>query len=412
MNMARLQWFEAYGVELEYALVDAESLNVRPLADRLLATLAGVNTSDFVDGATTWSNELTNHVLELKTTAPVAHLTDAMQHFRTSLANIQPSLLASNLRLLPGGMHPWMDPRTETQLWPGEGAAIYETYHQIFNCHRHGWANVQSVHLNLPFADDDQFGRLHAAVRVILPLLPALAASSPVTDGRRCETLDTRISHYISHCDRVPQMMGDVVPEPVFDEAGYRRTILDPIETAIRPLDPEGVMEVAFLNARGAIARFDRGSIEIRLMDVQEFPGADLAICAAVVAVVKALASERWSSQTSQRAFPTPRLRTLLEATSRDADETWIADPTYLALFGIRAPEIQAASLWRMLVDQLRPQDDDLATMAGSLQVILDQGPLARRIRRSLGDSCTRLELAAVYRKLCDCLQVGAPYLP
>ena len=47
-----------------------------------------------------------------------------------------------------------------------------------------------------------------------------------------------------------------------------------------------------WLNARGAIARFGRGTIEIRVLDVQECPQADLAICAAVVEVLQALVAE------------------------------------------------------------------------------------------------------------------------
>ena len=39
------------------------------------------------------------------------------------------------------------------------------------------------MHVNLPFADDAQFARLHAAIRLVLPLLPALAASSPIAEG-------------------------------------------------------------------------------------------------------------------------------------------------------------------------------------------------------------------------------------
>ena len=30
----------------------------------------------------------------------------------------------------------------------------------------------QSTHLNLPFYDDEEFAKLHAAVRMILPILP------------------------------------------------------------------------------------------------------------------------------------------------------------------------------------------------------------------------------------------------
>ena len=108
----------------------------------------------------------------------VARLT-RREDFATAVQRANEQLATRDARLLPTGMHPWMDPSAETSLWPGEGAAIYATFDRLFDCRRHGWANLQSMHVNLPFDGDDEFARLHAAVRVLLPLIPALAASSP-----------------------------------------------------------------------------------------------------------------------------------------------------------------------------------------------------------------------------------------
>ena len=45
--------FEGFGVELEYMIVDRESFNVRPLADRLLEAAAGEQTGDVERGSAT-----------------------------------------------------------------------------------------------------------------------------------------------------------------------------------------------------------------------------------------------------------------------------------------------------------------------------------------------------------------------
>ena len=88
---------------------------------------------------------------------------------------------------MPSGMHPWMQPARETRLWPHESGPIHRAYDALFDCRRHGWANLQSMHVNLPFGEDltpdGEFARLHAAVRLVLPLLPALAASTPHHNG-------------------------------------------------------------------------------------------------------------------------------------------------------------------------------------------------------------------------------------
>src|SRR5690606_3311880 len=93
-------------------------------------------------------------------------------------------------RLMPSAMHPWMDPLTQTRLWPHENSPVYEAFNRIFGCQGHGWSNLQSMHINLPFEGDEEFGRLHAGIRLILPILPALAASSPFVEGRATGLMD------------------------------------------------------------------------------------------------------------------------------------------------------------------------------------------------------------------------------
>ncbi len=61
--------FEVVGVELEYALVDARTLDVVPVAEELLESLAGEPASEIVGETITWSNELAAHVVELEARA-------------------------------------------------------------------------------------------------------------------------------------------------------------------------------------------------------------------------------------------------------------------------------------------------------------------------------------------------------
>ncbi len=95
----------------------------------------------------------------------------------------------------------------------------------------------------------------------------------------------------------MPSVAGAVVPEPVFTRREYEDDLLGGIYRDLAPLDPEGVLRHEWVNARGAIARFDRGAIEIRVLDVQECPAADLAVAGATIAVVRALVEERHAGQ-------------------------------------------------------------------------------------------------------------------
>lgn len=409
----RLNLFEAFGVELEYMVVDRETLAVKPIVADLLADVTGVSgASDYIDGEVSWSNELVSHVVELKATEPVRDMRTLPPVFEKALRRIDRTLAQNSAMLLPTAMHPSMDPATETVLWPHENHEIYDAFNRVFNCHTHGWANVQSVHLNLPFNGDEQFGALHAAVRLVLPLLPALASSSPIVDSKRNGINDNRLVYYRDHCRQVPSITGDVIPEPIFDEATYRREIFERIFADIRPHDPDGILSHEFLNARGAIARFDRGSVEIRLMDVQECPMADVAIAAGVSSVVRALVEQTWQPLETQKTISSALLCQVLDETITQGGRARIEDPTFLAVFGFPAKPIRASILWQNLLERLRKNDSMLDGLFAPLDIIFQHGTLAKRIFRATGASPSANDLLHVYSEIANCLRRGEPFVP
>ncbi|MFG0262022.1 MAG: glutamate-cysteine ligase family protein [Novipirellula sp. JB048] len=408
--------FSAYGIELEYVIVDRVTLAVQSCADRVLQSLSHVPhdhfPADFSAGLCSWSNELALHVIELKISDPIANLTRLSTAFEHAVEAVDPVLETLGLRLLPTSMHPWMNPSRETRLWPHQCAEIYQQYHDIFNCHSHGWANVQSMHLNLPFDGDEQFAKLHAAARLVLPLLPALAASSPIVDAQRSGWHSTRMKMYMTHCDRVPVMTGAIIPEPIYDEARYRREIFAPIADAIRPLCSGDSLRCDFLNARGAIARFDRGSVELRVMDVQEYPAADVAIAAAVVALLRALAEQTWTSLEEQKQMPTEPLQTLLVKACIGGENMIIEDRDFLRHFGVTDRSIRSGELWKQLIQTLRGGDATLDSLMAPLNIILEHGTLSTRLLNRLGHSFSQPALLETYAQVADCLQQQRPLMP
>jgi len=408
-----LHLFEAFGVELEYMLVSAATLDVLPVADEVLRTAAGEYVSDVERGAVTWSNELALHVIELKTTEPAPSLEPLAGVFQENVRAINGLLAPRGGRLLPSAMHPWMDPHRELKLWPHDNSAVYEAFNRIFDCRGHGWANLQSVHLNLPFAGDEEFARLHSAIRLLLPILPALSASSPLLDGRPTGSLDARLEVYRSNCARVPSVTGLVIPEPVSSRQEYEDKVLGRMYADIAPFDPDGTLQHEWLNARGAIARFDRSTIEVRVLDVQECPLADVAICAGIVAVLRLLVSETLSPQRDQQAIATERLRDILLTTIHDADQAVIADTDYLHLLRFEGrPSCTAKELWQHLLREVGSQGQyQLGELIAPLHLILDRGPLARRIVQALGDDTSRQRLSSIYEQLGACLASGRMFI-
>lgn len=405
-----LHLFEGFGIELEYMLVDVNTLDVLPMSDRVLHAVTGTYEPEVEMGDIAWSNELVLHVIELKTNGPAPSLLGLPSAFTAQVGHINRLLAPLQGCLMPSAMHPWMQPQREMRLWPHAYSPVYEAFNRIFSCQGHGWANLQSVHLNLPFADDAEFGRLHAAIRLLLPIMPALAASSPIVEGSSSGFLDTRMEMYRSNAKRIPSVSGKVIPELAFTKHDYEQTILQPLYRDIAPHDPEGILQDEWLNARGAIARFDRSAIEIRVLDVQECPLADLAICAAIIEVLKALMAERWCTLQSQQAWPVEPLYTLLLQTIQHGEQAVITDGEYLRAFGCPdVARITAGEFWQYLCDQTHMTQGD-TPWAVPLQTILHQGPLARRLLRALGTTPTPHRLQTVYRTLCDCLATGTMF--
>ena len=404
---------QAFGLELEYMIVDRDSLNVRPVADELIKAVAGSYQSDAEpdgpEGVLSWSNELTLHLIELKTAKPVKSMERLAQEFQRHVGMINVLLEPMNARLMPGAMHPWMDPHAEVRLWPHEHSPIYESYDRIFSCRGHGWANLQSSHINLPFGDDAEFGRLHAAIRLILPITPGLAAASPVIDGATTGWMDTRLNVYRRNSKRIPSVAGEIIPEPVFTRADYDRAIFQKMYRDIEPFDTDGILQHEFLNSRGCIARFDRGSIEIRTLDVQECPAADMAIAALIWGAVDGLMGERWSSSVDQKTWRVAPLKRILWEVAQEGEAGVIENTEYLRLFGYDGRRATAGELWRHIASQISLPGDEVGEAA---RVMIEEGTLAKRILDAAGERPSRDRLGEVYHDLCDCLAEGRMFQP
>jgi glutamate---cysteine ligase / carboxylate-amine ligase len=403
-----LHLFEGYGLELEYMLVSSSSLDVLPVSDKLLRARAGRYVNEIEDKAAGWSNEFALHVLEIKNNRPFPSLSGLSRILQDQVTQINRLLEKWEGRLMPTGMHPWMDPLKETQFWDHRNRKIYETYGRIFGCRTHGWANIQSTHLNVSFHGDEELGKLHAAVRLVLPLIPALAASSPLVEGKITRIMDNRLSFYRGNQLLVPSISGDIIPEAIFTRSEYEDRILQKMYDDIGQYDTEGVLQHEWLNSRGAVPRFERSAMEIRLADSQECPLADVAVASAIASVLRSLINGYWTSWQAQAAWPTGPLVSILESTVLSGEAVVIEDSGYLKAFGYPGKKAKAADLWRYLIEE----SFDKAAVADRelmkpLQLILSKGTLSSRILNSVGEKPSPALLHEVYGELCECLAEG-----
>lgn len=396
-------------------IVDSETLDVKPISDHLLREVSG---SDFYvneveRGRLAWSNELALHLIELKTNGPARNIADLHNTFQQQVREINDLLESHKARLMPSAMHPWMDPDREMKLWPHEYNPIYEAYNQIFDCRGHGWANLQSMHINLPFDGDEQFGKLHAAIRILLPLLPGLAASSPIADSRIAGYADYRLEVYRTNSKVIPSVTGHIVPETVFSREAYETQIFQKMYNDIKPFDQDSILQDEWLNSRGAIARFERRSIEIRVIDIQECTLADLAIVRIVIDVLKQLTAEAWSSLERQKSWNEQSLYAILLDVIKKAEKAVIIDPEYLELFGLNTKNsISVSELWRELFNKLYTKSQvNGDPVLQCMDQMISHGSLSTRILKALPEGFMKPDLKQIYGQLCECLQEGKLFI-
>ncbi len=405
----RYRLFEVVGLELEYVVVD-EDLRPRCLVEDAFRHIHGRPTSDVEFDGVGFSNELAAHVFEIKTNEPTESLAQAEAELQRGLrffAEVLREKFAA--RLLPTGMHPFMHPR-ETRLWERASRAIYRTYASIFPIHEHGWLNVQASHVNLPFDSEPRTVTLHNAIACLIPYLPALAASSPVYEGAVGPSVDNRLEFYKKNQRRIPQITAQVVPEYITSFSDYRRKVYAPIRRALADFPGTERLQAEWVNSRGAIMRFSRRAIEIKVLDVQECIKADVAIAVFIRGALRHLVRRL---ETGALVLPDHAMLVAdLDATIREGSEAAVV----ASHLRPRALEDQGKTTARSILGGLLDAADPetAAEERPYLAVIEDRirrGNLSERIARQLRRRSRRRNgserdvIREVYEELIGCLQ-------
>lgn len=408
--MSNYPIFSVIGIEIEYMLVDKDTLTVQPHSDSILNLLAGKQVNEVVLGDIAISNELVMHVIELKNNGPKSLDHPLALQFQETIQALQPVLEQYNLQLLPTGAHPWMNPLLETTRWPHGNNAIYEQYDAIFNCQGHGWSNLQSMHVNLPFANDEEFSQLHNTIRLLLPLLPALAASTPILESKPTGLLNSRLDFYAKNQQRIPSISGDIIPEFIRSEAEYKEEILIPMYRDINPFDPQGLLQHEFLNSRAAIPKFDVQAIEIRIIDTQECINADIAIAQAIHAILK-----RWYKSGShiplEKVCATQPLKILYNQTIKQGLDVKIEDGLLFEQWQLpKKPGMSVRDAWSLLIEGVSSELSYQSQIA--LEHILHHGNLSERILRACSHDFSKEKMMQVYRQLGGCLLQNQQFNP
>lgn len=381
---------EGFGLGLEHFIVDRKTLAPLPTA-----LLESAGTREHWP----WNEARTG--TRVNASAPDKTFVGISDRLASDLVNLNAQVTSlTGGMLLPTGAHPF--------------AALADTMSSDTASTSVPWADPDLVwtscaRIELPFSDEQAFGRLHTAIRMVLPIVPAISASAPFIHGKRASSLSARLTTLLSGTRAMTELTGSYIPEVALDQADYYRIVLQPIARALAAKGLADTVDYQLANRRAAIPSFERGTITITVADTQECAGSDAAIAAMTVAVVSAMTDGRWVSNYLQRAWHEADLKVILSDVVRSGGDAVIANRDYLLMFGMMRESATAAELWRHLYQQLRGELGEAARLR--MAHVLDHGCLARRILHHTGERPSRERLVEVYQELAACLRENRAFI-
>ena len=283
---------EVLGPEHEFSIVD-EKLRALPIADKILKDLHGRVVNTVEKDRFSFGKELQLHVMEFRPNEPFKSPAEFEETMQNAMQYMHEFLQRKyHASLLGTGMHPLLN-LDETQVWPHRHKQIYEALGRLFDLKRHGWLNIQSFQLNLPYSTEKEGVLLHNLLAYICAYLPAVAAASPVYEGKLGECIDNRLHFYKLNQKEVPSVTGDIVPGYVSSFEQYKQEVIGrySLDMATAGADA-AILGKEWVNSRGVIFRFGRRALEIRVMDEQECVKSDVALSCFVRALLRGLLHE------------------------------------------------------------------------------------------------------------------------
>jgi gamma-glutamyl:cysteine ligase YbdK (ATP-grasp superfamily) len=389
---------EVLGPEHEYSLVDKD-LKVLPITDKIIKDYCGRMVNFIELPNFTFGKEMQLHVMEIKANQPFKSPSEFEETMHSAVLSLSEIVEKYGANLLGTGMHPLMN-LNDTVVWPHYHRKIYREYSKIFNLKQHGWLNIQSFHLNLPYQKEADAIQIHNQLANLCAYLPAISASSPIFEGKTGPDLDNRLQFYKVNQKEVPSVTGNVIPQYAAALTQYK---LDVIERYSTDLANAGVgktlLHREWVNSRGLIFRFDRSALEIRVIDEQECVKSDVALACFIRSALRGLIAS------NAKLLPRENLIEDFNAVVTEGLDAKVSNPNgktarqvcqnYLHLANENSTEDEKKYLW--LVKRR-----------------IDEGCLSELIRARVSKRAEKTDfhqaIIDVYSTLIKCLHDNQPY--
>jgi len=389
---------EVLGPEHEFSLVNQE-LKVMPISDRIIKDYCGKIVNFIELPSFTFGKEMQLHVIEVKANSPFKSPGEFEETMQKAVITLNQIIKKYGATLLGTGMHPSLELK-DTGIWTHYHKKIYSEYGKIFNLNQHGWLNIQSFHLNLPFQKEADGVQIHNQLANLGAYLPALASSSPIFGGKTGPDLDNRLQFYKTNQKEIPSITGEVIPEYTTSLSQYKHEV---IERYSNDLEKAGASKTLlcreWVNSRGIIFRFDRSALEVRVMDEQECVKSDVALSCFVRAVLRGLIALK------TELLPHDLLVKDFEIIVREGLNAQVSNP-----HGKTARQV----CWNYLKLAFEYATEDEKKYLWLIEKRLEKGNLAEIIRRNVLRRAEKTDfheaIIEVYSTLIKCLSDNEPY--
>ena len=276
------------GPEHEFSLVNQE-LKVLPVADKIMKAYCGKIINFIELPSFTFGKEMQLHVMEVKANSPFKSPVQFEETMQNGVSTLSQIVNKQGALLLGTGMHPLLK-LEDTAIWSHYHRKIYHEYAKIFNLNQHGWLNIQSFHLNFPYQKEADGIQTHNLLANLCAYLPAIAASSPIYEGKAGPDVDNRLQFYKINQREIPSVAGEVIPEYADSFSQYKHGVIGRYtEDLAKAGAGKTLLTREWVNSRGVIFRFDRSALEVRVMDEQECVKSDVALSCFIRATLRGL---------------------------------------------------------------------------------------------------------------------------
>jgi gamma-glutamyl:cysteine ligase YbdK (ATP-grasp superfamily) len=262
---------------------------VLPISDKIIKSTCG-KTINFIEMHDfSFGKEMQLHVMEIKANQPFNTPAEFEETMQKAVNTLNAIVEKHGAMLLGTGMHPLLNLK-DTAIWPHYHKKIYQQYGKIFNLNQHGWLNIQSFHLNLPYQQEVDAIQIHNHLANLCAYLPAITASSPIYEGKVRKEIDNRLQFYKTNQKEVPSITAEVIPEYITSLKQYKHDVIGKYSNDLSKLGADRtLLQKEWVNSRGVIFRFDRCAIEIRVIDEQECIKSDVALSCFIRSALKGL---------------------------------------------------------------------------------------------------------------------------